>query len=100
MAAHTIGLHVGLLADPVVVAGLTMVMLVTTLGPATSSALLFTVIMSTRIVDITLNDEVTRGSINAVFQLLPVERASPVQASVEGIGVPMAIGATGVCSCC
>ncbi len=90
------GLRVGLLANPVVVAGLTMVMLVTTLGPGASSALLFTVVVSTRIVDITLNDGVTRGSINAVFQLLPVEQRMAVQASVEGIGVPMAIGATGV----
>ena len=93
---YAFGLRVGLLANPVVVAGLTMVMLVTTLGPGASSALLFTVVVSTRIVDITLNDGVTRGSINAVFQLLPVEQRMAVQASVEGIGVPMAIGATGV----
>ena len=90
------GLRLGLVANPAVVTVLTIAMLVATLGPGASSLLLFTLVVTARIVDISLTDGVTRGSINAIFQLLPVEERMAVQASVEGIGVPMAIGATGI----
>ena len=90
------GLRVGLVANPAVVTILTIAMLVATLGPGASSLLLFTLVVSARIVDLSLTDGVTRGSINVIFQLLPVEERMAVQASVEGIGVPMAIGATGI----
>ena len=90
------GLRLGLVANPAVVTVLTIAMLVATLGPGASSLLLFTLVVTARIVDLSLTDGVTRGSINAIFQLLPVEERMAVQASVEGIGVPMAIGATGI----
>ena len=57
---------------------------------------LFSIVVSARISDIALSDGMTRGSINAVFQVLPVEERLAVQAAVEGVGVPVAIGATGV----
>ena len=90
------GLRLGLVANPAVVTVLTVAMLVATLGPGASSLLLFTLVVSARIVDLSLTDGVTRGSINVIFQVLPVEERMAVQASVEGIGVPMAIGATGI----
>ena len=90
------GLRLGLVANPAVVTVLTFAMLVATLGPGATSLLLFTLVVTARIVDLSLTDGVTRGSINAIFQLLPVEERMAVQASVEGIGVPMAIGATGI----
>ena len=90
------GLRLGLVANPAVVTLLTIGMLVATLGPGASSLILFLIVISARIVDLALSDGLTRGSINAIFQLLPVEQRMAVQASVEGVGVPMAIGATGV----
>ena len=90
------GLRLGLLANPVVVTALTVGMLVAVLGAGASSLALFAIVVTTRIVDIALTDGTTRGSINAVFQVLPVEERLAVQAGVEGIGVPLAIGATGV----
>ena len=90
------GLRLGLVANPAAVTVLTILMLVAALGPGESSLALFTIVMSAQIVDIALDDGMTRGSINAIFQVLPVEERMAVQASVEGIGVPVAIGATGV----
>ena len=49
-----------------------------------------------RIADIAATDGTTRTSINAAYQVVPVEERLAVQAVVEGIGVPVAIGATGV----
>ena len=90
------GLRLGLVANPAAVTALTIAMLIAVLGPGPSSLALFTIVVTARIVDIALSDGMTRGSINGVFQVLPVEERMAVQASVEGIGVPVAIGATGV----
>ena len=49
-----------------------------------------------RIADIAATDGTTRTSINAAYQVVPAEERLAVQAVVEGIGVPVAIGATGV----
>jgi hypothetical protein len=48
-----------------------------------------------RLSDIVLTDGTTRTSVNASFQVVPIEERVAVQAVVEGIGVPVAIGATG-----
>ena len=90
------GLRLGLVANPAAVTALTVAMLIAVLGPGASSLALFAIVVTAQIVDIAFNDGMTRGSINAVFQVLPVEERMAVQASVEGIGVPVAIGATGV----
>src|SRR4029078_10612562 len=49
----------------------------------------------TRLTDIVLSDGTTRTSVNASFQVVPIQDRLAVQALVEGIGVPVAIGATG-----
>lgn len=89
------GLRLGLSANPVVVTLLAAVMVLTALGPGAASFALFALAASTRVIDIALTDGMTRGSINAVYQVIPVEERIAVQASVEGVGVPVAIGATG-----
>lgn len=89
------GLHLGLLANPAGITALTLAMLIAAVGPGPSSLALFTIVATTRVADIALTDGMTRGSINAVFQVVPVEERLAVQAGVEGIGVPLAIGATG-----
>ena len=48
-----------------------------------------------RLTDIVLTDGTTRTSVNASFQVVPIQDRLAVQAVVEGIGVPVAIGATG-----
>ena len=90
------GLRLGLLANPVVVTALAVGMLIAAIGPGASSLALFSIVVTARVVDIALTDGTTRGSINAVYQVLPVEERLAIQAGVEGIGVPLAIGATGV----
>ena len=51
---------------------------------------------SLRIADIAATDGTTRTSINAAYQIVPGEERLAVQSVVEGIGVPVAIGVTGV----
>ena len=65
-----------------------------TLGPL--SLLFFGMVLATRILDITFTDGTTRASINATYQALPAHERVSVQTGVEGIGVPMALGLTGV----
>jgi hypothetical protein len=90
------GLRLGLAANPAAITVLAAVMVAASLGPGAASLALFTVVATTRVVDIALTDGTTRTSINAVYQVMPVEERMAVQASVEGVGVPVAMGATGV----
>ena len=90
------GLRLGLILNPAVVAGVLVVMAVVAAGPGTASFGLFVLASVVRIADIAATDGTTRTSINAAYQIVPVEERLAVQAVVEGIGVPVAIGATGV----
>ncbi|MGH3078123.1 MAG: hypothetical protein ACRDPZ_08055 [Gaiellaceae bacterium] len=90
------GLRLGLLLNPVVVAGVLAVMVVVAAGPGAAAFGLFVLAGVLRIADIAATDGTTRTSINAAYQIVPIEERLAVQAVVEGIGVPVAIGATGV----
>lgn len=90
------GLRLGLVLNPAVVAGALTVMAVVAAGPGTASFGLFVLAGLVRIADIAATDGTTRTSINAAYQVVPVEERLAVQAVVEGVGVPVAIGATGV----
>ena len=90
------GLRLGLVLNPAIVAGVLAVMAVVAAGPGTASFGLFALACVARIADIATTDGTTRTSINATYQLVPVEERLSVQAVVEGVGVPVAIGATGV----
>ena len=65
-------------------------------GPGAAAYSLFVLAAVTRLSDIVLTDGTTRTSVNASFQVVPIGDRLAVQAVVEGIGVPVAIGATGV----
>ena len=65
-------------------------------GPGAATLGLFALVGMARVSDIVLTDGTTRTSVNASFQVVPVGERLAVQAVVEGIGVPVAIGATGV----
>ena len=91
-----LGVRFGLVANPAVVTVLVAAMLVPLTLVGGGSLGLFTLAALARISDITLTDGTTRTSINAAYQVLPVDERLAVQASVEGIGVPAAIGISGV----
>ena len=90
------GLRLGISANPVVltVAAGVMVLVLGVLG-GTSLALLLTV-SAARILDIALTDGTTRTSINAMYQVLPERLRLSAQATIEGVGVPVAIALSGV----
>ena len=89
------GLRLGLVLNPAVVAALLAVMAVVVAGPGAAAYSLFVLAAVTRLADIVLTDGTTRTSVNASFQVVPIRDRLAVQAVVEGIGVPVAIGATG-----
>jgi hypothetical protein len=90
------GLRLGITANPIVLAGLALAM-VAVLGVAggASTAMLLTV-TAARIADVALTDGMTRTSVNVTFQAIPERSRLAVQAAVEGVGVPVAIAASGV----
>jgi hypothetical protein len=90
------GLRLGLLLNPVVVAGVLAVMVVVAAGSGTAAFGLFVLAGLLQTADIATTDGTTRTSINAAYQIVPAEERLPVQAVVEGVGAPVAIGATGV----
>ena len=89
------GLRLGLVLNPAVVAVLLAAMAVLVAGPGAAAFSLFVLAAVTRLSDIVLTDGTTRTSVNASFQVVPIRDRLAVQAVVEGIGVPVAIGATG-----
>lgn len=89
------GLRLGLVLNPAVVAAFLVVMGVVVAGPGAAAYGLFVLAAVARLADIVLTDGTTRTSVNAAFQVVPIRDRLAVQAVVEGIGVPVAIGATG-----
>jgi hypothetical protein len=90
------GLRLGLVLNPALVAALLAVMVVVAAGPGPATFGLFVVAGVVRIADIAATDGTTRTSINAAYQVVPIQERVAVQAVVEGVGVPVAIGFTGV----
>ena len=91
-----LGTRFGLVANPLFVTALVGAMLVPLALAGGGSFGLFTLAALARITDLALTDGTTRTSINAAYQVLPVDERLAVQTGVEGIGVPAAIGVTGV----
>lgn len=89
------GLRLGLVFNPAIVAAILAVMAVIAAAPGAAFGL-FVLAGVLRVADIAATDGTTRTSINASFQLVPIGDRLAVQAVVEGIGVPVAMGATGV----
>ena len=90
------GLRLGIVANPAVVLVFAVAMLVSATSAGPESLVLFALVASARIADVTLTDGVTRASLNTSFQALPVVDRLAVQSVVEGAGLPIAIGVTGV----
>ena len=90
------GLRLGLTLNPAVVAGILAAMAVVAAASGSAAFGLLVLAGVLRIADIAATDGTTRTSINAAYQIVPAEERLAVQSVVEGIGVPVAIGATGV----
>lgn len=90
------GLRLGIVANPAVVMLLAAAMLVSATRAGAGSLVLFALVASARIADVALTDGVTRASLNTTFQVLRVEDRLAIQSMVEGAGLPLAIGVTGV----
>jgi len=90
------GLKFGMGANPIIDVLILAVEVTAGILLGVNSSLFFTLVMTARIVDITLTDGTTRGSVNTAYQALPAEERVTVQTGVEGIGVPVALGLTGV----
>jgi len=90
------GLKFGMAANPIADLVVLVIEIGVGLALGINNGLFFILVMSARIVDITLTDGTTRGSINTAYQALPAHERVTVQTGVEGIGVPVALGLTGV----
>ena len=90
------GLRLGLTLNPATVAGILVAMALAGAGAGLASFAVFALAGLLRIADLTTTDGATRTSINAAYQVVPADERLAVQTVVEGVGVPVAIGATGV----
>ena len=90
------GLRLGLTLNPATVAVILAAMALAAAGAGVASFGVFALAGLLRIADLTTTDGTTRTSINAAYQVVPADERLAVQTVVEGVGVPVAIGATGV----
>ena len=90
------GLRLGITANPFVLGAFAVAMLVVLAAAGAGSMALLLTVSAARIADIALTDGTTRTSINVTYHAVPERARLPVQAAVEGIGVPVAIGVSGV----
>jgi hypothetical protein len=90
------GLRLGIPANPLVLTAFALVMVAVNAVSGGTSFVLLATVSAARIADIALTDGMTRTSINATYQVLPERGRLSLQAAVEGMGVPIAIGISGV----
>ncbi|MEM7798145.1 MAG: hypothetical protein AAF633_03055 [Chloroflexota bacterium] len=90
------GLRWGLMANPIADLILLIGQLIIGSLLGIESTTFFWLVMAAWIADIAFTDGSTRGSINTAYQALPTADRAVIQTGVEGIGVPLAIGLTGL----
>ncbi len=89
------GLQFGLTANPVGV-GVVMAMMVVASAVTGQGPLLFWLAVVVVALDVILSESMTSTALKAVYQSLPAIDRPVVETGVEGIGVPVAFGVTGV----
>lgn len=89
------GVRVGLAANPLVVSLLIAAGAVIGYTSGTATTLFFLVVCTQQVIDLTLTDGLTRTSINATYQALPMSERLRAQTGVEAAGVPVALGLVG-----
>ena len=90
------GLRFGLTANAIGVLLLVAAVIVTTALLGSGATSVFVLIVAARVTDLTLSDGASRTSLSAAYQAVPGPLRGFAQASVEGLAVPIAIGASGV----
>ncbi|HKY16055.1 MAG TPA: hypothetical protein VJM33_14105 [Microthrixaceae bacterium] len=90
------GLRYGLTGNPAVVFTLVVAMIVATLVSGSGATVVFLLVVASRAFDLTLADGAARASLSAAYQAVPSRERTAAQAVVEGLGVPVAIGFSGV----
>ncbi len=90
------GMKAGLALNPAVVTLLMVGAVAGAVGPGVGSTLVFVLLIGARVFDIALNDGATRTSLNTAYQAVPAGDRLAVQATTEVLGIPLALGITGV----
>ncbi len=89
------GLSFGLTANPIAVGVVTVLIIVVNVAIGQGS-LLFWLTVAAVTLDVIFSEAITGTSLKAAYQALPATQRPVVEAGVEGIGVPLAIGLTGI----
>jgi hypothetical protein len=90
------GMKVGLALNPAVVILFMFGAVVGGFGLGVGSMLVFVLVIGARVFDIAVNDGATRTALNTAYQAVPAGDRLAVQAATEVLGVPLALGITGV----
>ncbi len=90
------GLRYGLAANAMGVLAVVVAVLVFGAAQGSFATIVFVLIVAARVTDLTLSDGAARTSMSAAYQAVPSRVRSVTQAAVEGMAVPIAIGASGV----
>lgn len=90
------GLRYGLAANSAVVLALLSVTIVFGSLQGSAGTVVFVLIVASRVSDLTLSDGASRASLSAAYQAVPPAERLAAQATVEGLAVPLAIGASGL----
>lgn len=90
------GLRYGLTANPLVVLTLIGAMITASTLQGSGTTIVFVLVVATRVSDLVLSDGTSRTSLSAAYQAVPTRVRLATQATVEGLGVPVAIGVSGL----
>ena len=89
------GLRYGLTANPTFVLGLVGGVVALSSLQGAGATVVFVLIVAARVTDLVLADGAARTSLSAAYQVVPTPMRLAAQAGVEGLAVPLAIGASG-----
>ncbi len=90
------GLRYGLTANPAGVLTLLALMAIASSLQGSAATVVFLTVVGARVTDLVLSDGAARNSLSAAYQVVPTSMRLAAQATVEGLAVPLAIGASGV----
>ena len=93
------GLRFGLVLNPAVVAALLAAMAAVVAGPGAAAYSLFVLAAVARLSDIVLTDGTTRTSVNASFQVVPIQDRFAVRPSSKASAFPSPSAPRARCSC-
>ena len=90
------GLRYGLAANSLGVLTVVAAIIVATTIQGAGATIVFVLVVAARVVDLTFSDGTSRTSLSAAYQAVPNSVRAVVQATVEGLAVPLSIGISGV----